>query len=111
MIRYPLTIFGVVLGTGILLASSQSQAFTSESGGDTGLGAGSESGSSSATGGYDYSDPHFNFSVRKNQGMPDNGTTRANAAAEPRTSAPEHESRGFFGRVWNGLLDLVGSGD
>jgi len=62
------------------------------------------------SGGYNFSDPNFNVSVRKNETAPE-ATDDAESDGGGPSASNSARSPGFFGRIWKNLLDLVGTGD
>jgi len=65
----------------------------------------------SSGGGYNFSDPDFNVSVRKNETAPD-AADEPESSGERRSSASDSaKSAGYFERMWNDFLNLVGGGD
>ena len=107
------TICGMALGAAVLFASSNGYAFTSDgAGGPTAKEEPAQEPSSpSGTGGYDFSNPNFSVSVRRNDAVQNNAGTPQGGVAQPPARARTRESAGFLDWIWNDLLNLVGGGD
>ncbi len=108
-----------VLSAVVILAASNGYAFTG--GSDNGAGsptampdAGNAAPGSSSpgdSGGYNFSDPNFNVSVRKNEMAPEATDEPESSGGQRPPASDSDKSPGYFERIWNDLLNLVGSGD
>lgn len=108
-----------VLGSIVIFAASNGYAFTG--GSDNGAGSSivmpdggnstQEPSSPGNSGGYNFSDPNFNVSVRKNETAPETADEPESSGDQRSSASGSARSPGYFERIWNDLLNLVGSGD
>jgi hypothetical protein len=113
MVGRHLLIFGAMLGATVLFAASDGYAFTSGAeGGAAAESPAPEPPSPAGASGYNFSDPNFSFSVRKDEAAPKNADEPEASGSQPPFSAPAPaKPPGFFGRMWDGFLDLFDGND